>query len=194
MGLAAGSAVVVLSLASVVPDRIGSVLAPPTRRFEPPRTFEAPAADENNEPETAASTASPPPPRPTTPTNVAPVERRRGFSPVIRPDEPPPAAEPPRSESVEVAAAEPDPVNADASPQALGHRAATRAAMRASALAGRFARVRAGLANSDGNPPAEGFEQNVQPSAEGNGAPPSEAPAQEPAVGEAATSEPAASE
>lgn len=150
VGLAAGSAAIVVSLSALVPDRIGSVLAPPPRRSAAALALTTPTPSEPSEDLATANVPTPPPMRAATPTNVSPVERRRGFSPVIREDVPQPSEPPPEIAEAEAQVVQPKIVNADGDEQErwrrgqeLGARAASRAAMRASAVAGRVARARA---------------------------------------------------
>jgi hypothetical protein len=197
VGLTAGSAAVVLSLWALVPDRIGTVLAPPPRRSAP-LPIATPEPSSGEEETTDVHLPSPTAMRPNTPATVAPVERRRGFSPVIREDVPTPSEPPPQMAEAEPPAPEPDIANADGDErerwrrgQAIGARAASRAAMRASALAGRVARAKAHGATA-----AEGVLEGEAPAenTSGNTLTPLDPPGREPAATDPATSEPAVSE
>lgn len=89
VGLTAGSTTFVLASILLVPDRIGSVLAPPPRSSARLATgaLGAPDGAEPVEPTSTSEriTATPTSPRAAAP-RVARNERRRGFSPVIRED------------------------------------------------------------------------------------------------------------
>lgn len=141
MGLAAGTATLVFGMASIVPERFGTVLAPPPRRAPLPLANPTPLANTEATPTEEA-------PPPTTATRVTPrkrvarAERRRGFSPVIRPDEPPTPSTPPETEDEAVAQIEqaqrtPEQQRRWEEGQAAAARAATRAARHAGAVAGR---------------------------------------------------------
>lgn len=122
VALSVGSTAFVLMMTWLVPERIGSVTAPPSRSgstfstdTNAPQATESQAEEANTTESTSAPT--PPPSRPS-PRATRP-ERRRGFSPVIRNNDP----EPPNN-----TAPPPDAPEANArSPEELRAAAAARA-------------------------------------------------------------------
>jgi hypothetical protein len=153
LGLTVGSATLVVGLSTLVPDRIGSVLAPPPQRSNLQLTVTGPDASESGshdggQVESTPTSSDPAPYRPPQPSRT---ERRRGFSPVVREEQPempsPVSDEQPALAEIDADAPE-DPEErqrwlegqnaARLAAARTATRAATRAARRASAVAGRL--------------------------------------------------------
>ncbi len=156
-GLTGGTATLVVGMATLVPERFGDVLEPPARRAPSLTAPAAPPQDTDVEPaaENGADVSRPARSAASSPRGAR-AERRRGFSPVIRPDEPParaaPTPTPPETEDEAVAQIEQVQRTEEeqrrwSEGQAAASRAATRAARHASAVAGRpFGPNRRGVA------------------------------------------------